>query len=253
MGDLDCLAIYEDAELYDREFSDRDFDIAFWRQRALRAGGDVLEIACGTGRITLPLARAGVRVTGLDVSAPMLELARCKAERERLSIDWVHADCRDFSLGKPFRLIFIAANALQHLHDLASVEEFFRCVHKHLEPGGEFLLDVFNPDVAKLSRKPDVRYLFKEIPGAGGDPIRVEASSGYDDAAQLLRFELRYLDKTGQLLRTKQVGMRCFFPQELELLCRHGGWRVVEKFGSYNERPFTAGSLKQILVCQASS
>jgi SAM-dependent methyltransferase len=251
MGDPECLAIYDDPEFYDLEFQGRAFDIDFWRRRALRAGGNVLEVACGTGRITLPVARAGVAITGLDVSAPMLALARRKAERDALHIDWVHADCRAFSLPTRFRLIFIAANALQHLHDLASIESCFRCVRDHLEPGGEFILDVFNPDVAKLSRKRDERYLFKEMPVEGERPIRVETSSEYNDASQLLQFDLHYLDSENRVLRTKRVAMRCFFPLELDLLCRHFGLEVCEKFGFHDERPFEPGSPKQIVVCRA--
>jgi SAM-dependent methyltransferase len=250
MGDPDCLAIYEDAEFYDREFADRVHDLAFWLRRGQRAGGPVLEIACGTGRITLPLARTGVAMTGLDVSGPMLELARRKAASAGLAVEWVFADCRDFTLPGRFRLVFIAANALQHLHDSASSEAFFSCVRRHLEPEGEFILDVFNPDVAKLSRRPEERYWFRDIAGPEGT-IRVEVASWYDAAAQVLHFELFYLDPGGSLLRTKRVGMRCFFPQELDLLCRRAGWMVVEKFGNHDQSPFVAESPQQIVVCKA--
>jgi 2-polyprenyl-3-methyl-5-hydroxy-6-metoxy-1,4-benzoquinol methylase len=248
MGDPDCLAIYDDVDLYEREFGDRTFDVDFWVRKALRAGGPVLEVACGTGRLTLPIARAGIAITGLDVSAPMLERARDKSRREGLAIEWVHADCRDFALPGQFRLIFIAAGALQHLHDTASVLAFFRCVQAHLAPGGEFVLDVFNPSVAKLARGPEVSYLFREFDG-----LSVTASSSYDAATQVQRFELTYTDATGRLVHTKRVGMRCFFPQELDLLCAHGGWDVVEKFGDHDENPFTAGSPRQIVVCRPLS
>ncbi len=66
MGDPDCLALYEDAGFSGREFGGRDHDIEFWRRRAILSDGPVLEAACGTGRITLPIARAGVAITGLD-------------------------------------------------------------------------------------------------------------------------------------------------------------------------------------------
>ena len=72
-----------------RSFASRDAEIPFFVKQAQLAGGPVLEVACGTGRITLPIARAGLDVTGLDVSRPMLELARRKAEAERLRVAWV--------------------------------------------------------------------------------------------------------------------------------------------------------------------
>jgi SAM-dependent methyltransferase len=250
MGDPDCLAIYDDAAFYDLEFRGRADDLDFYTRRALAAGGAVLEVACGTGRITLPLARAGVDVTGLDVSAPMLALARRKADAEGLRVEWVHADGRDFELAKTFRLVFVAANALQHLLDAESVDAFFQCTRRHLDSDGRLIVDVFNPDVAKLSRGPEVRYPFKEIPVAGGPPVRVEACSRYDAAEQVLRFELHYADAGGRPLRVKRVAMRCFFPLELDRICRANGFAVEEKFGNYDGQPFAGGSPKQIVVCR---
>lgn len=250
MRDLDCLALYEDAEFYDREFHDRSDDVAFYRLWALEARGPVLELACGTGRITLPLARAGVATSGLDVSGPMLAQARAKAEAEGLAIPWHQADARAFELGRRFDRIFIAANALQHLHDLDSHRALFRCVRRHLAPGGRFLIDVFNPNVAKLARSKEVRYLFKTFSTNAGEPIRVEAVSHYDDAAQVLHFTLFYLDGQGQLQRTKEVTMRCFFPRELALLVQHAGFVIERAWGGYDERPFGPGAPKQILECR---
>jgi SAM-dependent methyltransferase len=252
MRDLDCLALYEDAEFYDLEFRDRSDDVAFYRRWASAAHGPVLEIACGTGRITLPLARAGAAMTGLDVSEPMLARARAKAAAEGLAISWHLADARAFELGQRFDRVFMAANALQHLHDLESHQALFRCVRRHLAPGGRFVIDVFNPNVAKLARSKEVRYLFKTLTDGAGGPIRVEAASHYDDALQVLHFTLSYLAPGGTLLRTKEVAMRCLFPQELALLVRHAGFVVERAWGGHDERPFGPGAPKQILECRIS-
>ena len=73
MKPLDCFDIYEDAEFYDQEFGTRSTETPFLLKQAKLAGGPVLEVACGTGRLTLPLARAGIEITGLDISQPMLD------------------------------------------------------------------------------------------------------------------------------------------------------------------------------------
>jgi len=253
MSDQDCLKLYEDAEFYDLEFHDRNVDLDFYRRWALRADRDVLEIACGTGRITLPLARAGVPITALDVSLPMLNLAQQKAASDNLQIEWIHADCRKYALSQTFRLIFMAANALQHLHDLASLEMFFATARRHLDSDGLLILDVFNPNVVKLSRG-QTPYRFKEfvVPGSN-QLIRVEAASRYAAAEQVLYFQLCYSEERGPLKRSKHVAMRCFFPQELELLCKHVGLNIIQKFGGYDEQPFTSESAKQIIICQRAA
>src|SRR5258706_10067042 len=113
MKPLDCMDIYEDAEFYDQEFTNRGHEIPFFLKQAKLAAGPVLEVACGTGRLTLPLAREGIDITGLDVSRPMLECARRKAETEDLTIVWLERDCRLINSERQFALIFSATNAMQ--------------------------------------------------------------------------------------------------------------------------------------------
>ncbi|WP_415949571.1 class I SAM-dependent methyltransferase [Streptomyces sp. KLOTTS4A1] len=249
MKPLEDLAVYDDADFYDQEFAARTHDIPYFLEQAVRAGGPVLEVACGTGRITLPIARAGVDVTGLDVMDSMLTRARRQAEDEGLPVDWLHQDCRDIRSERRFALVFSATNAMQHLHDLDSVLAFLGSARKVLRPGGTLILDVFNPDPAKLARLPDAPYHHKSVVGRDGTRLDVRAATGYDAAAQVLRFTLDYL-REGECVRTKQVSMRCFFPEELMALCRLAGLDVVERYGDYDQSRFTGSSPKQILLCR---
>lgn len=247
---IDCLPLYEDAEFYDMEFAERNHELPFFRHLARAADGPVLEVACGTGRLTLPIAREGVDITGLDVSPTMLAKARLNAAATGAEIDWLEQDCREMRLPRRFALIFSATNAMQHLLDVASACAFLRRAGEGLLPGGKLVVDVFNPSLPKLLKTPADRHVLKTIPHAEGGPITVEVASQYASDTQVLHFDLHYL-RTGQLLRTKQVNMRVFFPQELLALCQLNGLRVVERLGDYDGSPFTAGSPKQILVCEA--
>jgi len=251
MRAIDCLDLYEDAEFYDFEFAGRDFEIPFYRKYARQAQGPVLEIACGTGRITLPIARDGVDITGLDVSRPMIERGRRKSAEEGLSVAWIEQDCRAMVFDRQFALAFSATNAMQHLLYLDSVCAFLQAVRQTLAPGGTLILDVFNPNLAKLTRDSSARYLHKTLPLPGGGEIRVEAASQYHAESQVLHFDLFYL-RDGHLLRTKQVNMRCFFPEELLALCRFNGFEVTHRFGDYDESAFSDTSSKQILICRHS-
>lgn len=252
MKPLDFLPLYEDAAFYDAEFATRDHELPFYRRLALEAGGPVLELCCGTGRITLPLAEAGVDITGVDVAPAMIARARERAAAARLEVPFHLADIRTLALPGParrFRLAFIATNALQHLHDLDSIAAFFERAAAHLEPGGRLVLDVFNPSVKKLARTADQPYLFKRFALADGRTVEVEAASEYLPATQLLHFTLRYRHR-GELLLAKDVRMRCFFPDELLALCRLGGFEVLERLGDYDRRPFDDSAPRQLLVCR---
>ena len=111
--DHDNLEEYADPVDYDWRYSS-DTGVAFYSALAWEAGGPVLEIACGTGRVAIPIARQGFAVTGLDVVPAMLERARFKAEAAGLSVRWVEDDARRFDLdSERFRLIFLTGNAFQ--------------------------------------------------------------------------------------------------------------------------------------------
>lgn len=249
MKPIDCLDVYEDAAFYDLEFHARDHELPFFRTMARAANGPVLEVACGTGRITLPIARDGVEVTGLDVSAPMIERARAHAAAAGLEVPFHVQDCRDIRLEERFALVFSATNAMQHLHDVESVCAFLTSARRVLRPGGTLVIDVFQPSLEKLVRAPAERYLHKVLEQPGREPIRVEAASRYHAESQILHFDLFY-SQAGAALRTKSVNMRCFFPEELRALCALGGLRIRERFGDYDESRFGAASPKQILVLE---
>ncbi|MFC7216909.1 class I SAM-dependent methyltransferase [Streptomyces polyrhachis] len=249
MKPLADLAVYDDADFYDQEFTARTHDIPFFLDQALRAGGPVLEVACGTGRITLPIARAGVEVTGLDIMPSMLARARRRAQGEHLPVEWLEQDCRDIRSERRFALVFSAANAMQHLHDVDSVLAFLTSARNALRPGGTLILDVFNPAMAKLCRLPEAPYHHKSVTDQDGARLDVRATTGYDAAAQVLRFTLDYL-RDGVCVRTKNVSMRCFFPEELLALCRLAGLDVVQRYGDYDRSPFTGTSPKQLLLCR---
>ncbi len=248
----DVLALYEDAEFYDWEFADRDRELPLFRRLAREADGPVLEVGCGTGRLTLPIAADGVDICGLDVSAPMLARARTKAAAAGLEVRWIEDDCRALPPAPAYALIFSATNAMQHLLDIDAVLAFLTAARRALRPRGRLVIDVSNPDVAKLARGPTARYVHKTFRTPAGSLVTVEAASGYRDLQQILWFDLIYREQ-GEVTRTKHVEMRCFFPQELLALCAIAGLQVVERFGGYAGEPLAPGSAKQILVCEAAA
>ena len=128
--------IYLDGRHYDLAYSNFTEDVEFWVGQARRYGGPILELACGTGRISIPMAREGFEVTGIDLAESMLEQARRNSEEEGLDIEWAKADMWHFSLGKTFPLIICPSQSISRMLTIEDLEECLSRVKEHLAPGG---------------------------------------------------------------------------------------------------------------------
>lgn len=242
---------YRDPKLYDAVFGTMAGDLDFFVQRAAASHGPALEIACGTGRITIPIAQHGVEVTGLDISKAMLDEARNKAQQSGLNIEWIEADCRRFVAPKKFALIFIGFNSLLHLHDRVSMERFLSCVCEHLLPEGKFMFDIFSPSIEFLVEHSGHRRETQRLTDPySGLPALVEEMVEYDAASQVNKSTLFFSVGDKRDVRVHDLRLRCYFPQEIDALLHYNGFEVVEKLGDYDGTPFSSKSMKQIATCR---
>src|SRR6187401_2685965 len=111
-------AFYSHPKLYDLMFPGGGPAVDFYRAEAGRAGGQVLELGCGTGHKLIPIASDGHSCVGLDRSPDMLAEARRKVDESGVAVEWVQGDMTAFDLGRTFDFVFIAANSLLHLHEI---------------------------------------------------------------------------------------------------------------------------------------
>jgi SAM-dependent methyltransferase len=250
---------YADAALYDYEYRRRRVDVSFYRQlvgEAIAPGGRVLELACGSGRITTALLRAGHRVLGLDVSLPMLRQAAARigrlgrAARDRGAL--VCADMRQFALGTRFPVVVMAFNAFEHLYTRVEVRECLACVRAHLEPGGLLMFDVQNPDLGWLSRDPNKRWARTRFthPRTGQQMI-YSTNHEYDSVSQIVVIRLYYEPAAGSRAKRQVITLsqRKFFPAELEALLDANGFAVRARYGDFHGSPLAADSDTQLVVC----
>jgi SAM-dependent methyltransferase len=246
-----------DPFVYDQIHSSAGRDLEFYSELALAAGGRILEIACGTGRLTLPLAQKAFDIVGLDISAPMIEEAKRKTESlkagsgKALKVEWHVGDCRDFSLKEKFPLVFIPCNSLQHLYSAKDVAAFLGCVKKHLAPGGKFALDVFKPDLSMLSRDPGSKHHVMMYLDADGREVSLDEKTSYDHLTQINKIVWFHSLKDGTVLRTDHFQMRQYFPAELTALLEAGGFAIEERFGAWGRVPTSNQTTKQILILSA--
>jgi len=251
MEPIDCAELYSDGRHYDLENAGFVQDISFYLRQIANTGGPILELACGTGRITLPIAEKGFQITGLDVSQAMLTHAQAKAAVRGVEVQWIHADCRDFSLDRRFAFVFFPFNSIAHLHSLESLEACLARVREHLAPDGRFAVDMYNPRLDVLMRDPGRRYPVTEYPDPDGRGIvTVTENNVYDRAAQVNWIKW-YFSIEGQDEYVQALNMRIFYPQELDALLRYNGFTLEAKHGNYDETPFGSTSPHQLVICRA--
>lgn len=246
----DSNNLYFDGRFYDLESGDITTDVPFYMKQAEISGGPVLELGCGTGRVTILLAEAGFEMTGLDISAPMLKQAHIKAAEKGLNIRWQEADCRDFNLGCKFGTIIFPFNAIAHIHDRESHEALFTCVRGHLKNDGHFIVDWFNPSLEVLMRASDKRYPCYEYDDPdGGGKVVITENNVYDRATQINHVKWFY--KIGDAPeKVRELNMRILYPQEFDSLLHYNGFEIVAKYGDHQENPFESSSRHQLMVCR---
>ena len=245
MSDLDPI---RDGRHYDALKAQND--VAFYLAQAQAASGPVLEIGCGTGRVTIPLAAAGVDITGLDVSASMLEEAKRKAESQGLRINWIGADGRNFDLGQRFALIIMPFNTLQFFRDTAVLGQLFHCVKRHLGDEGRFVFDVFNPQVSFLAADPSARYeRARYADPHGGGEVVIEETREYIAERQIVRSTRYYHVGAKRDFSVSSLELRCFFPCELDMILERFGFSLEAKYGDFDNSLLSSRSPKQICIC----
>jgi len=253
MNAYDNVEEFADPPNYDIEEGERSAPrIAFYCDLAKAVGGPVLEIACGLGLVTIPVASQGLDVTGVDLAHPMLEYARKKAETQNLSIRWVEADARSFDLGAQYQFIFMTGNAFQAFLRREDQEALFESVRGHLLPSGVFAFETRNPsghDLTDQSKEEfDQSYISVE-----SHEVSVSSTQVYDPIAQIIYWTSYRRWNDGKHDHTKETHIACRFthPQELEALLHYNGFQILRQFGSWHRDVLSTSSPSIISICKS--
>lgn len=247
-------ALYARPRYYDHAFRAHRRDVDYYVELARRARGPVLELGAGTGRITLALLKAGVRVTAVDRSASMLarlqERASLLPRAQRSRLQWVRADLRSLALEQRFELILAPFNLFMHMYTREDFEHALAAVRRHLRPSGKLAFDVLMPDLGVLRRDPSRFYRCRPIfdPSDGHHYAYAERFA-YDPLQQLQTISMQFqrLDKPSEEREIVLV-LRSFFPAELQALLHYNGLRVLSHHGDFAGEALTADSESQVLL-----
>ena len=242
------------ARFYDLFYQQRDDDLAMYCDLARDAGGPILELGSGTGRVLVPLALEGHQVTGLDFSTAMLTIAQQKVNAAQASeqVELVQGDIRDFDLASHFAMTIVPINTFMHCYDIDQQLACLGCIRRHLQPGGRLIIDVYHPDLESLLEA-DGRLISEGtvLDPRSGHTIHHVYSRLLDIANQTqdITFIVEETDSEGQVRRTFfPFRMRFVYRYEMELLLRLAGYNLEAVYGSYALEPFESMSEKMIFV-----
>ncbi len=234
------------AKYYDgayRALRDSSGDGAWYRKLAREAGGPVLELGCGTGRVLLPIAASEIPCVGLDSSPAMLDTLRAKKPPANLDLEL--GRLQDFDLGdRRFALIFAAFRVFQHLYTVEDQLACLSAVRRHLASGATFAFDVFVPRLDRMAivEEPEMEDVRFE---QDGDTIVRYASVKRNIPTQMMDVRMRYQRLRGDEVVGNEVvefQMRYFFRYELEHLLRRAGFDEIQLYGDFEETPFGEGA-----------
>ena len=225
-------------------------DKEWYTRKAQEYGGSVLELGAGTGRITIPIAQAGVTIVGVDADQGMLAKLRRKLSQQPANVQKrvtiAEADMRRLELGQTFRFAIIPFRAF--LHNLTTDDQLacLERVRAHLEPGGRLAFNVFHPSLEYMAQHTGPlagvwRWVSTSALPDGGHILRSEATR-YDTVRRRVQSRIRYehFDTSGNLVRTflHHLELAYLYPSDIHQLLERSGFEGVEISGDFTGRPF---------------
>jgi SAM-dependent methyltransferase len=237
-------------------------DLSFYLDLAKEHGGPVLEIGCGTGRVLLPIARAGIEIHGLDASASMLRVLKERVASEppavRKKVRMHAGDMRHFRLARKFPLVLMPFRPLQHMHTVSDQTAALRTAAHHLSTRGILAFDVFYPDYQKIFTGigDEIQELVWTLPDASGKIIRRSfRKESVDKIRQTIHFTFLYRTYDGETLvreESERFLLTYFTYPQLRALFLLAGLEPVAEYGSFQKTPLDNSSPEMIFLLRKS-
>lgn len=245
---LGASALYAEPSYYDKTYRRRTADVEYYVAVLSKRPGSVLELGAGSGRVTLPLARAGLRVTAVDTSAAMLAALQTKlcaepaAVQRRVQV--VEGDMRTVRVGQRFDWVIAPFNTVLHLYTADDVAGFFATATAHLKPrAGQLVFDYATPRPKDLCLDPERWFkggrLRHPVTGLW---VRYSERFHYSPQRQILSVWSRFEPENGQPAFEVLLTHRQFFPQEMQALLRCHGFADQTWSADFADRPPHAGA-----------
>ncbi|MEQ7051515.1 class I SAM-dependent methyltransferase [Paenibacillaceae sp. P-4] len=248
------LSEYEDPALYDIENQgcpELSLLLTWIQQQAVNAG-PIMDLACGTGRLTIPVAEAGYAVIGIDLHEGMLEQARAKAaSRSDLNIQWMQQDLTALNLTTGAPLAYMVGNSFQHFLTNELQNRLLQSVHHLLTDNGIFVFDTRFPTADELLQLQEEEF-WHSIPMGSQQRCDVYTLAVYDPVTQIQHYTIIRRFREGEktvMERTSTIHLRYTYPQELARLLELNGFELLHLYGNWSAEPLQASS-SMIVICR---
>jgi len=229
-------------------------DLPFYVGEASKSDGPILEVGCGTGRITKAIADLGKEVVGVDASATMLEILKKSIEGKEVEnlIQLIEGDLRTLQLGRKFPLIILPFRVLQHMYTLEDQKSAFERISAHLEPGGAVIFDVFHPRFESVYS--GVGEAIEDLSwqdNNGNRVTRTFVKDRFDKVDQT--FEGRFIYRTFKADAcikedVTPLKMACYTVPHITLLLDGAGLEARKRFGGFDRAPLDNAAREIIVV-----
>lgn len=230
------------ARVYDALVTSDD-DAPFFLEEARRAGGDVLEVMAGTGRVSIPLAAAGIPMTCVDSSPAMLARLRQKLTDRGATAEVVQQSASMLDLGRRFSLTFIAFHSFEELVEDAERREALGRIREHLTPGGRFLCTLHDPGVRLRGIDPEREQSWRFRDPDFDREIELALRTAYDPGTRCVRGTERLtVPATGEVLADLTLCFRLSDEAEFRALAEACGYRVEALYGGFDRSAYVTGS-----------
>jgi SAM-dependent methyltransferase len=241
-NDASSLAHYEHVSLYDAAFKSRKEDVRFFVELAKETGGPVLEFGAGSGRVTLALAKAGVSVTAVDASKPMLDALDARLQKigakVRSLVETKKGDMRRVRAGNTYPLVLATFNVVGHLKSFHDMARFLRNAKAHLSAGGLLAFDVPLPHPDEVEADPDELFRVPRFRHPDlGHIIEQTERFEYDPESQQLLVESTYSTPESPDSVSVPLILRQWFPKEVEAILMYEGFSQIETRADYSPQP----------------
>jgi SAM-dependent methyltransferase len=242
-------------DLYDLLHGEPQDEVAMYS--SLSEGCDaILECGIGSGRIAIPLARAGIEVHGIDTSAEMLAQLELKLKAEPGTVGRrVHpsmADMRSFDLGRSFSFAYVPFMTFNYLLTIEAQRECLAALYRHLKPGGTLLIELISLYREWFYNDGIARFVLRRKHPESGQIVDIFRVTRFDPATQILEHDrqYRFLDDLGRLDHERTVFLRnrFFFLGEAQLLLAEAGFTLTAIWGDHKRGPYDRDSQVMILV-----
>jgi SAM-dependent methyltransferase len=234
----DVAAQYDGGAMFEPEVLGPTVDLL----AELAGDGEALEFAIGTGRVAIPLADRGVRVTGIELSTAMADRLLAKDPSNRIKVTM--GDMATTRVPGRFRLVYLVYNTIGNLLTQDRQVACFHNAAEHLEPGGYFLIEVGVPDLRRLPPGEDAR-VFSHAPGYVG-------YDRYTDLVTQQAMSHHFVANATGIEETR-TPYRYVWPSELDLMAKLGALSLLHRWGGWDRSPFNGQSTSHVSIWQKTA